>query len=197
MALSDRRHVDQLRKFDRFVVKPRDGCGTQEIRTYDSFDDAQAALEKNHLLQAWMPGRACSIAMVASETQQIFLPAVSQELDDENCEYAGGQGPLDDDAQRRMTNLAMRTIEAMPPKARGFIGFDILLGSRASEDYVIEVNPRLTTSYVGIRRMIHGNLAARLFDMESGPVACCTPVNSVRWTPEGRVWINDAVAETS
>ena len=197
LSTTDRRHADSLNSFDRFVVKPRDGCGTQEIRTFDSLDDAREAMEKNDLLQAWMPGRAVSIAMIASPTHQVFLPAVSQHLDDRTCGYSGGQGPLDDDAQRRLTNLAMRTIGAMPPTVRGFIGFDMLLGQRPSEDCVIEINPRLTTSYVGLRRMIHGNLAARMFDIESGPVTCCTSVDSVRWTPDGQVWINDTVAELS
>ena len=195
LSLSDKKHAKRLAEYERFVVKPRDGCGTQEIRTFDSLDEARAELEENQLLQAWMPGRACSIAMVASSTRQVLLPAVSQILEDRTCMYGGGQGPLENDAQRRLTNLAMRTIEAMPPTARGFIGFDMLLGKRPSEDCVIEINPRLTTSYVGLRRMIHGNLAARLFDIESGPVTCCTSVDSVRWTPEGQVWINDAVAE--
>lgn len=195
MSLSDRRFVEQLKQHERFVVKPRDGCGTQEIRRFNSFDEARAELEENLLLQAWMPGKAISIALVASPNQVTFLPAVSQTLDDETCEYAGGRGPLNDDAQRRATALASRAIAAMPPTVRGFVGLDMLLGNRPSEDCVIEINARLTTSYVGLRRMIHGNLAARLFDMESGPVSCCTSVDSVRWTPDGRVWINDAVAE--
>lgn len=98
MSLSDRRFAKQLKKFERFVVKPRDGCGTQEIRTFDSFDDARAELEENLILQAWMPGTAISIALVASSTQVTYLPAVSQSLEDRTCEYAGGQGPLNDDA---------------------------------------------------------------------------------------------------
>ncbi len=194
MALSDRRLLEDLRQFDQFVVKPRDGCGTQEIKRFDSLDDARAALEDNQILQAWMPGRAISIAAVASTTQQVFLPAVSQNLCDVSCEYAGGQGPLNDEDQRRATALASRALAAMPPTLRGFVGLDLLLGDRPSEDFVIEINPRLTTSYVGLRRMINGNLAARLFDLESGPVSCHTSVNSVRWTPDGQVWINDAVA---
>lgn len=195
MSLSDRRFQKELEQYEKFVVKPRDGCGTQEIKIYDSFDDARAVLEENLILQAWLPGRAVSVALVASPTQQTYLPAVSQKLCDLTCEYAGGQGPLDDESQRRATALASRAIAAMPPTVRGFVGFDLLLGDRASEDCVIEINPRLTTSYVGLRRMIHGNLTARLFDMESGPVSCCTSVDSVRWTPAGQVWINDAVAE--
>jgi predicted ATP-grasp superfamily ATP-dependent carboligase len=195
MALSDQRLRQQLEQYSRFVVKPRDGCGTQQIRTFDSFDDARAELEENLILQAWIPGRPVSIAVVASAAEQTFLPAVSQTIGDLTCQYAGGQGPLDDDAQRRATALASRAIAAMPPTVRGFVGLDLLLGDRPSEDCVIEINPRLTTSYVGLRRMINGNLAARLFDLETGPVSCCTAVDSVRWTPDGQVWINDAVAE--
>lgn len=197
MTLSDRKAAKAIQGFDRYVVKPRDGCGTQQIRLFDSLDDARAELEDNLILQVWVPGRAVSVAMVASATEQTFLPAVSQSLSGECCEYGGGQGPLNEEDQRRATALAARAAAAMPPTVRGFVGFDLVLGDTVSDDYVIEINPRVTTSYVGLRRMIHGNLAARLFDIESGPVSCCTPVNAVRWTPDGQVWINDTVAEAS
>ncbi len=187
MTLSDRKFENELAGCDRFVVKPRDGCGTQQIETFDSFDAAVANLNDDRILQAWMPGQAVSIAVVTSETQQTFLPAVRQQLTDDTCSYSGGCGPLDDESQRRATALASRAITAMPPTARGFVGLDLLLGDRPSEDFVIEINPRLTTSYVGLRRMINGNLAARLFDMETGPVSCCAPVESVRWTADGQI----------
>ncbi|MGI9442508.1 MAG: ATP-grasp domain-containing protein [Rubripirellula sp.] len=197
MTLTDRRMEQELQRFEKFVVKPRDGCGTQEIRIYDSFETASTDLTEDGILQAWIPGRAISIALIASATQHSFLPAVSQDLSGSHCAYGGGAGPLDDDAQRRATALASRAIVAMPPTARGFVGLDLLLGERPSEDCVIEINPRLTTSYVGLRRMINGNLAARLFDMETGAVSCCTAANSVRWTPDGDVWINDNVVESA
>ena len=195
MALSDRRFEAELEDYAKYVLKPRDGCGTQEIRTFDSFDDARDELTEDLILQAWMPGRPVSVALVASGSHQTFLPAVSQSLHDVSCEYAGGCGPLDEDSQRRATALASRAIAAMPPTARGFVGLDLLLGERPSEDCVIEINPRLTTSYVGLRQMIKGNLAARLFDLETGPVACNVSAESIRWTPDGRVWVNDVVAD--
>lgn len=195
MSLSDRRFERELEDSDRYVVKPRDGCGTQEIRTFDSFDEARAELTDEMILQNWMPGRPVSIAMVASGQLQTFLPAVSQVLDEQSLEYAGGCGPLQDDIQRRATALASRAIAAMPPTVRGFVGLDLLIGDRPSEDCVIEINPRLTTSYVGLRQMINGNLAARLFDLESGPVSCSAAAESIRWTPDGKVWVNDVAAD--
>ncbi|TWU47500.1 carbamoyl phosphate synthase-like protein [Rubripirellula tenax] len=197
MTVKDRKFYDELRTHEHFVVKPRDGCGTKELKRFDSLDDACNGLGDHELLQAWMPGRAASIAMVASAKHSVFMPAVSQQLCDLTCEYAGGQGPLDDDAQRRAAALAQRAIAALPPTVRGFVGLDLLLGERPSEDYVIEINPRLTTSYVGIRRMIHGNVAARLFDLESGPVSCSASVEAVRWTPDGHVWVDGGAIESA
>lgn len=187
----DRRHAEACRAFDRFVVKPIDGCGTQAIRTFNSFEDATAALTEGLIMQPWIEGRPVSISLIASGSQQIFLPAVSQSIAAETCEYGGGQGPLDDDVQRRAAALASRAIAAMPPTAKGFVGLDLLIGNRPSEDYVIEINPRLTTSYVGLRQMINGNLAARLLDLECGPVSCCVHQDEVRWTPDGKVWVNE------
>ena len=36
-----------MEHFDRFVVKPRDGCGTQAIKRFGSLNDARAELEDN------------------------------------------------------------------------------------------------------------------------------------------------------
>ena len=194
---SDDRYEAEVSGAERFIMKPRDGCGTQEIRTFDDFEEAKSELSDHSILQPWVSGETISISLVASGTTQLFLPAVGQQIEEGTCSYAGGQGPLDNDSQTRAMNLASRAIAAMPPTARGFIGLDLLLGECSSEDCVIEINPRLTTSYVGLRRMIRGNLAARLFDIETGPVSCNADVDSVRWSPDGEVWINDAVAEAT
>ena len=46
----------------------------------------------------------------------------------------------------------------------------MILGSdrRGAEDVVLEVNPRLTTSYIGLRHIVCGNLAARMIDVARG-----------------------------
>lgn len=190
IAVEDERMIGVVAGCERFVVKPRDGCGTQEIKTFKDFREARKTLNKNSVMQGWVPGRSISISLISSGNNQIFLPAVSQEISDSVCEYIGGCGPLNDKAQRRATALAARAIAAMPPTARGFVGLDLVLGDSPSQDYVIEINPRLTTSYVGLREMIHGNLAARLFDIETGPVSCKASVNSVHWTPDGHVRVD-------
>jgi predicted ATP-grasp superfamily ATP-dependent carboligase len=192
LATSDNRYESDLEGLQKFVLKPRDGCGTQAIKIFDSLAKAKTELTEAGLIQPWIAGTPVSIALVASGSNQTFLPAVQQQICSKTCGYAGGCGPLDDDAQRRATALAAHALSVIPP-ARGFVGLDLILGEEPSEDVVIEINPRLTTSYVGLRKMISGNLAARLFDLETGPVACSHAVDSVRWTPDGQVWINDTL----
>lgn len=192
---ADQRFESALKSAQRFVVKPRDGCGTESIHRFETYQDAQQNLNDQTILQEWLPGQAISIACITTDSQQTFLPAVTQQIDWDTGQYLGGLGPLVEDQQRRATALASRAIFAMPPTARGFVGVDLVLGDRPSEDHVIEINPRLTTSYVGLRQMIHGNLAARLLDFESGPVSCCTVANSVRWNPAGKVRIDDSVVD--
>ena len=52
----------------------------------------------------------------------------------------------------------------------GYLGVDLVLGEAAdgSDDVVIEINPRLTTSYVGLRALARENLAAAMLDVASG-----------------------------
>ncbi|MCD0461376.1 ATP-grasp domain-containing protein [Roseiconus lacunae] len=190
IATEDERMIGVLADSSRFVIKPRDGCGTQEIQTFDDFREARKTLASGSIMQGWMEGRSISISYLASGNYQTFLPAVGQSISKHHCHYSGGCGPLDDESQRRATAMASRAIAAMPPTARGFIGLDLILGEEPSQDCVIEINPRLTTSYVGLREMIHGNLAARLFDLETGPVRCKAMVDTVRWTPDGKVYFD-------
>ncbi len=188
---NDPRSLRQLEAFSQFIVKPRDGCGTERVCIHDGLKTAQDAATDADILQAFVPGRPVSAAVIVNGTELVSLPAVAQVVDLETCAYRGGQGPLSEVDQRRVAALTQLAISAMPPSPRGFIGFDIVLAEELGGDVVIEVNSRLTTSYVGLRKMVAGNLAARMLGLECGPVQCVTGVDSVRWTADGHVWVND------
>ncbi|NIV10374.1 MAG: ATP-grasp domain-containing protein, partial [Aliifodinibius sp.] len=51
---------------------------------------------------------------------------------------------------------AQRTVELLRG-LRGYVGVDMVLTN--DEPVVVEVNPRLTTSYIGLRKVINFNLA--------------------------------------
>jgi predicted ATP-grasp superfamily ATP-dependent carboligase len=76
------------------------------------------------------------------------------------------------------------------PGLLGYVGVDLVLGAAAdgSDDWAIELNPRLTTSYVGLRALAVDNLAGAMLRVAAGE-----RLEPIRWrsgevsfTPEGR-----------
>ena len=68
--------------------------------------------------------------------------------------YHGGKTPFDHPLAGKAVETALRTCQALPG-LRGYIGVDLVLTE--SEPVVIEVNPRLTTAYLGVRSALGGN----------------------------------------
>jgi len=155
------------------VAKPRDGCGSQGVLR---FEDAGEAGKFGRLLwparlERYCPGLSASVAVLAGPKELRALPPCRQHLsEDGRFQYQGGSLPLEPDLARRAEALALQAVESLPDP-RGFIGVDLVLGSSASEDRVIEINPRLTTSYVGLREACRGNLAEAMLKIAQGEPA--------------------------
>jgi predicted ATP-grasp superfamily ATP-dependent carboligase len=72
----------------------------------------------------------------------------------------------------------------------GFIGIDMVLGHDPDGrvDSVIEINPRLTTSYVGLRVASRTNLAQALLDVADGkPPDLSFDETPLEFDPDGTV----------
>jgi len=81
------------------------------------------------------------------------------------------------DLAERATRIATQAVACVPGMA-GYSGVDVVLGKT---DVVIEINPRLTTSYIGLRTIMSMNLAGLMIGLR---VASITPRrDSVRFTP--------------
>ena len=168
------------------VAKPRQGAGSQAtflIRDEDELKLTRRSATREGwigelMLQPYIPGRAVSVAFLAGPGRLLALPATEQHLsNDGRFRYLGGRLPLPDNLDRRARRLAeqaVRVVEGL----RGYFGVDLVLGEAedGSADAVIEINPRLTTSYVGLRRLARFNLAEALLAIVSG-----APIPSLRW----------------
>ena len=76
------------------------------------------------------------------------------------------------------------------PAPLGYLGLDLILGAAddGSLDYVIEINPRLTTSYVGLSVAANQNLAAALLQVVAGkPVELSFGEEPLEFEASGRV----------
>lgn len=175
------------------VLKPIDGAGSQDIYLVASHRDEPPSYAWERRLEEFKPGRAASVSAICGEGGVTMLPACSQWLsDDARMTYLGGSLIAEPALAERASLLAQRALAAMPPP-RGFVGVDLVLGSNAhgDDDAVIEINPRVTTSYVGLRQAVDQNLAQQLLKAAIGePVAITVRNPNIEFAADGATWVN-------
>ncbi|MFO0896812.1 MAG: ATP-grasp domain-containing protein [Pirellulales bacterium] len=158
------------------VWKPIDGAGSTGVRFVASgergagSEQCEASLAVLGRLEQFCPGLPASVAFLCGPGVVCPLVPCEQRLStDGRFSYFGGSLPLAPELADRAVGLGRRALAALPV-ALGYVGIDLVLGDDpdGGDDYVIEVNPRLTTSYVGLRAASQSNLAAALLASAAG-----------------------------
>ncbi len=146
------------------IVKPRFGAGCQNTFLCNCEDQVRIArVDDGWITQPWVEGEAVSVSLIIGKDKTTCLLAGRQhiELDGEGpmrLVYAGGSIPLDGALAQRAVNAALRAVSAVPGLS-GFVGVDVILAGDPAGDQVVEINPRLTVSYVAMRQLCTTNLA--------------------------------------
>jgi predicted ATP-grasp superfamily ATP-dependent carboligase len=96
-------------------------------------------------------------------------PVAEQRLRRDGFEYLGGQIPAVDipaDLAAQLISRCRVCISGL----HGYVGFDFLAPEESPEELLlVEINPRLTTSYVGYREASRDNLAAWIMNPSRQP----------------------------
>jgi tyramine---L-glutamate ligase len=131
-------------------------------------------LEDKLIVQPWLTGIAASCsAFVDPGGHTTWLPLVSQDFalttDDSQANseglgphYVGSTYPVPGIASQVPVAVLEGTLKAMQGTPRGWIGIDLLFHAPTKQWCVIEVNPRCTTSMVGLAQAYQGNLVGDL-----------------------------------
>jgi predicted ATP-grasp superfamily ATP-dependent carboligase len=162
------------------VCKPRFGAGSlTTFLVHDAIewagcqDQLQAERWPGEMLaQPFVPGQAASVAFLIGPHHRLTLLAGAQNLSaDGRFHYRGGTIPLRPELADRAVRLASRGVEAVPGLL-GYVGVDLVLGGNenGSQDWLIEINPRLTTSYIGLRALAKSNLAEAMLRLAAGEI---------------------------
>lgn len=178
------------------VCKPRFGAGSQATFLVQTAEELEQARRQAHaegwsgelMLQRYVPGLAVSVAFLSGGGKRHGLPAVEQRLScDGRFRYLGGRLPLPDDLDGRARRLAERAMECVEG-LHGWFGVDLVLGESndGSRDVAIEINPRLTTSYLGLRQIARFNLAGALLAVATG-----SPMLPWEWAKDTHVFRAD------
>ncbi|MFP4145193.1 MAG: ATP-grasp domain-containing protein [Phycisphaeraceae bacterium] len=167
------------------VTKPRTGAGCQKtflIRDRWQLDMVPAGGDR--VYQPWVPGSAASASLIIHGKQiQPLLPGEQLVEEAGALIYCGGRLPLPGPLGERAMDLAIRAARAVPGLG-GFVGVDLILGDLPEQDRVVEINPRVTASYVGLRKLCQMPLAKAMLDPR---VRLTWSSQALRFDPEGRV----------
>jgi predicted ATP-grasp superfamily ATP-dependent carboligase len=150
---------------EKWVLKPRRGAGCEGIvlttclRTTPAFTD-------EYVLQPWVKGTDASVSLIVGARQALVLSVNYQKLNFvSHLHYEGGAIPLEHPMCSEAIACARKAVDAIPG-LRGFVGIDMVLAQ--DEVYVIEVNPRITFAYCGLRQIVSANLMEIIFAAASG-----------------------------
>lgn len=164
------------------VLKPADGAGSIGVQLLSGPEAGYDAgvLGTSARLEACCRGTPASVAVLCGPSGcQPLAPCLQHLSDDGHFRYLGGSVPIAPVWADRAQRLALAALACFPP-TRGYVGVDLVLGAAddGSGDVAVEVNPRLTTSYVGLRRLLQTNLAAAMMEAAAGRAV------ELRWARE-------------
>jgi predicted ATP-grasp superfamily ATP-dependent carboligase len=167
------------------VCKPRFGAGSQATFRIDrsgALPDCLAVAraegwQGEMMLQPFVAGTAASVSFLCGSNACVPLAPTTQILsNDGRFHYHGGELPLPPPLAERAVGVALSAINTVPGLL-GYVGVDVVLGDAG--DCVIEINPRLTTSYLGLRALAEDNLAEMMVRVVLGE-----NVKAPRWRDE-------------
>jgi tyramine---L-glutamate ligase len=147
---------------EQIVVKPDDGAGCQDTYLFQRRVDLQRWLRdravSGRVFQPYVRGMALSLSILCCNGHAQLLACNRQrvQVNDGRFEFSGVSVNAIRDSDGRYAQLARDVARALPG-LWGYVGIDVI--DAADGPIVVEVNPRLTTSYAGLRRALGINAA--------------------------------------
>ena len=155
----------------RRIVKPIRGYGALGVRLTDGpageEEVEQAYIEGEHLSVSLVGNRVVGDACEYWTGERPLALALNRQVievdGDGFFHYLGGETPIDHPRRDECIEVARRAVEVLG--CQGYTGVDLVLADRP---YVVDVNPRVTTSLVGIAAVMQEEIADILVRASKG-----------------------------
>lgn len=182
------------------VIKHRFGAGGLGLSYLTQLADWREKLtqiQKNrsdYIVQPFISGTMLStVVLITPDRRELFPIGEQQICWSPGFQYQGGSIPaeLDVDVIQSVQQLLEHVCDVLPGLA-GYVGFDLLLPEvDPTAPLIVEINPRLTTSYTGYRQLTADNLAARIVNLETEyPCIRWEADRNVQFRPDGSILLN-------
>lgn len=151
-----------------WVAKPDDGVGCEDSGYFESsaalLDWMKQGRQNTHIIQPYHKGVPASISMLCKQGQAWLLSCNKQKITLESGKFTYTGSVLNGmaDHWEAFEAIARKIATAIPGLA-GYVGVDLIVDSERI--HVLEINPRLTTSYAGLHEAMSCNSARLVIDL--------------------------------
>jgi predicted ATP-grasp superfamily ATP-dependent carboligase len=152
------------------VLKPLDGVSCEGVCLVTSPADIPAALaslrkvssRERFLVQSFIDGIHASVSLLVADGRSLPLSLNRQLIRmGIQFEYLGSEVPFDHATAGYAIQLASSAVSRFPG-LKGYVGVDLIIAGDSVR--LIEINPRLTTSYIGLRQVSRTNPAKGIYE---------------------------------
>jgi predicted ATP-grasp superfamily ATP-dependent carboligase len=155
------------------IIKPLEGTscvGLSKVKDENEIPKAikkvtQESTSRQFVAQKLVKGQAASACVISTGDKATALSLNKQlvNLASPECDsrYIGGVVPFKHSLEIEALRAAEKAVEVVNG-LKGYVGVDLILTDK--EPIVIEINPRLTVSYIGLNRVANFNTADAITD---------------------------------
>ena len=155
------------------IFKPVDGAGASGLSIVKEFSQVGKALlkiekestNKRFIVQEFIEGEKVSVSLFSTGKKAMAVSLNKQNIvitgPDELSSYEGGNVPFEHPRKHDAFVVAEKVVELFPG-LRGYVGVDLILTENAV--FIVDVNPRLTTSFVGLHKAANFNAAEAIIN---------------------------------
>jgi len=150
------------------VIKPVDGVSCGGLSVIHEDRQLETAIEKtkatssakSFIAQEFICGETASVSMICKKDKALSISLNKQIVNlsepEGSSSYEGGAVPFDHPLKVEAFKAAEKVASSFVG-LRGYVGVDFVLAQGRA--FVVDVNPRLTTSYVGLSKVAGFNVA--------------------------------------
>ena len=165
----------------KLIIKPLMGVDCEDIVIIEKIEDLTLDLDKiftpgsRVLVQEYIEGTDISVSMISDGENAMPLSLNEQyvELKDDKGRYLGGKLPFENKYGDEALEIAKKAVESMEG-LKGFVGVDLIINADEKDIYsvyLLEINSRFTTPYVGLKQISNINIGDSIIKLIDGKIS--------------------------
>ena len=164
----------------KLIIKPLTGVDCEDIVIIEKIEDLTLDLDKifrpgsRVIVQEYVEGTDISVSLISDGKKAIPISLNKQfvELKDDKARYLGGELPFESEYRDEAFEIATKAVESIDG-LKGFVGVDLLINADEKDIYsvyLLEINSRFTTPYVGLSKVANFNIGKSIIELIDGKI---------------------------